>query len=52
MTHPPGFGLIFECFLGVLGGSLDVVHRVLHMVLNPVDHLALQSDVNFRASFS
>lgn len=40
-THPSGFALILECFFGVLRGRLNVVHGVLHVVLNAINHLAL-----------
>ena len=41
-THPSGLGLVLEGLLGVLGRGLHVVHRMLHMILYPVNHLTLK----------
>lgn len=43
-THPSGFALILECFFGVLRGRLHVVHRMFHVVLYAIYHLALIVD--------
>jgi hypothetical protein len=42
-TYPACFGLILERLLGVLRGGLHVVHRVLHVVFYPVNHLPLRA---------
>lgn len=43
VTYPPGLGLVLERLLGVLRGRLHVVDGVLHVVLDAVDHLALET---------
>lgn len=42
-THPPGFALVLNSLFGVRHSPLHVVHRVLNVVLNAVNHLALRS---------
>ena len=42
IAYPACFRLILECFFGVLCGSLNVVHSVLNVVLDTVDHLTLK----------
>jgi len=42
-THPPRFALVLYGFFGVRHGPLHVVDRVLHVVLDAVDHLALRA---------
>ena len=49
MTYPSRFGLILEGLLRILRGSLNVVHRVFHVVFDPVDHLALEKKQNMRS---
>lgn len=41
-TDPACLALVLDGLLGVRHGPLHVVHRVLHIVLNPVNHLPLQ----------
>ena len=41
-THPARLALVLDGLLGVRHGPLHVVHRMFHVVLNPVNHLPLQ----------
>ena len=42
-TYAARFALVLDSFLRVGLRSLDVVDRLLHVVLNPIDHLALET---------
>lgn len=44
VTHPSGFALVLHGFFGVGHSPLHVVHRMLHVVLNAVNHLSLQEE--------
>ena len=41
---PPGLLLVLQRLLGVVGGPGGVLHRALHVSVDPVDHLALVLD--------
>lgn len=41
VTDPARLALILDGLLGVRHSPLHVVHRMLHVVLNPVNHLPL-----------
>lgn len=41
-TDPACLALVLDCLLGVRHGPLHIVHRVFHVVLDPVNHLTLQ----------
>lgn len=43
-----GLALVFDRLLGVGHGSLHIVDRVLHVVLDSVNHLPLKSKSNFQ----
>lgn len=41
-TDPACLALVLDGLLGVRHGPLHIVHRMFHVVLNPVNHLPLQ----------
>lgn len=41
-TDPASLALVLDGLLGVRHSPLHVVHRMFHVVLNPVNHLSLQ----------
>lgn len=41
-TDPACLALVLDSLFGVRHGPLHVVHRLLHVVLDPVNHLPLQ----------
>lgn len=41
-AHPACLALVLDSLLGVRHGPLHIVHRMFHVVLNPVNHLPLQ----------
>lgn len=41
-TDPACLALVLNGLLGVRHGSLHIVHRMFHVVLDPVNHLSLQ----------
>lgn len=41
-THPPSLALVLESFLCVFHGLANVLHGLIHVVLDPIYHLALQ----------
>lgn len=50
-THPTGFALVFECFLGFLGSSLHVIYSVLHMVFYAIYHFTLSDFILWLTKF-
>lgn len=44
VTHPSGFALVLHRFFGVGHSPLHIVHRVLHIVLDAVNHFSLQKE--------
>jgi hypothetical protein len=51
VTYPSGFALVFDGLLGIHLGCLYVIHSRLHVVLYPVNHLALNKGKQSKKNF-
>lgn len=48
VVYPSSLALIFEGLFRILSGCLNIVHRMFHMVLDPINHLTLHEDDKMR----